>query len=283
MNRTVLSEVHGWTPLIDHLTQTYDLITSAVFGRVWRYCQGDSRVCTASLETIGAELHIDRGTVKRKVKLLVKEGFLKDLTPNLRNRPHLYADTGRAAMQSTIFVTVAENNVTGAENTTTPKSDIKTVAQNTTAVAQNNSGGAQNNSGGAQSRMKKESKKESKKEFNTQSKTESEERGDFSAESLVDPPPSAPAQDSDRRAFDQSVDLTLSGLSPGPKILFSRYLRQLKFLTRDNNRIFVEVPDRDTCEWVNSRAGRMIERNLVGLLNISDPQVHVLVKGSPPI
>ncbi len=98
MSKTILANVDGFTPCMDAITQQYGVMVSAVFGRVWRYCQGDQEVCNASLETIADELRIGYATALRHVKLLVKDGYLKDLTPNLRYKPHTYADTGKAGL-----------------------------------------------------------------------------------------------------------------------------------------------------------------------------------------
>jgi hypothetical protein len=36
----------------------------------------------------------------RHIRILVSAGFLQDTTPDLRNRPHIYADTGKVAVTS---------------------------------------------------------------------------------------------------------------------------------------------------------------------------------------
>lgn len=141
MSKTVLSEVTRFTPLIDSITQEHGVITAAVFGRIWRYCQGERGVCQASLERIGADLGIDRATVLRHATRLCELGYLEDTTPDLRNRPHTYRDTGQASIVINI-----------------------TVAQNNSGVAENNSGVAQNNTGVAESYLKKQVKKQEKKE-----------------------------------------------------------------------------------------------------------------------
>ena len=102
MSRTVLADVDGFTPLIDFLIQEHGLVTAAVFGRVWRYCQGQLGVCNASIDTIATGLGIDYRTALRHVKTLVDTEYLRDMTPNLRNRPHSYTDTGKAGIKITI-------------------------------------------------------------------------------------------------------------------------------------------------------------------------------------
>ena len=93
-NRTILSQVKGFTPLIDILIEKHDLITAAVFGRAWRYCQMENRVCGASAETLAAELSVSVKTVGRRLKLLCQEGYLQTSpTPKL----NLTAATGTCA------------------------------------------------------------------------------------------------------------------------------------------------------------------------------------------
>jgi len=96
MPGTFLSSVKGFTPVIDVLADELGLVTAAVYGVVWRYCQGRGGVCQASLETIAGHLGISYHSAMRHIKRLVEYGYLEDLTPDLRYRPHTYADTGRA-------------------------------------------------------------------------------------------------------------------------------------------------------------------------------------------
>lgn len=124
MSKTVLSNVDGFTPLIDSLTQEHGVVTAAVFGRMWRYCQGDRGVCQATLERIGDDLGLDKATVQRHAAKLCELGYLEDTTPGLRNRPHTYRDTGKAAMA--INIHVADSNVTlhSATSDCTPQRDV---------------------------------------------------------------------------------------------------------------------------------------------------------------
>ena len=137
----IQSKIKGFTPLPDSIAETHGLMRAAVFGKVWRYCQMRDGVCKASLETIADGLGIDRSTVSRHIEALCQDKYLKDLTPLLKNKPHVYSDTRK--MKFTINLTVAENNTT--------------VAQSNVTVAE--------------SRMSKDSKKESKKENLAREKT----------------------------------------------------------------------------------------------------------------
>ncbi len=93
------TKLKGFTPVIDVVVKDVGLVQAAVFGAVWRYCQMKDRTCTASLEKIGGRVELSSRTVLRHIKELCDRGYLTDLTPGLRNQPHTYADTGRAALQ----------------------------------------------------------------------------------------------------------------------------------------------------------------------------------------
>lgn len=105
MSKTVLTEVSGFTPLIDSVVQRAGVVEAAVFGRMWRYCQMSDGVCKASLETIAGELNISVSTVYRHAKKLCDLGYIKDTTPNAKGIPHVYADTGLASVHVTIKAT----------------------------------------------------------------------------------------------------------------------------------------------------------------------------------
>ena len=111
MSKTILTQVDGFTPLPDLLVTRYGLMTAAVWGKMWRYCQGKDGVCRAKLERIAKELNVSRMTIIRHIDTLVADGFMKDTTPNLKNRPHIYADTGKVAMYNKfgMSVTVTES------------------------------------------------------------------------------------------------------------------------------------------------------------------------------
>lgn len=130
-DRSIETLVSGFTPVFDAMVEVYqDKIRALVFGAVWRYCQLEDGVCKASLETIGKMIGVDKATVQRHVVVLCEDGYLRDLTPGLRHRPHVYAETGKIVMRSKIEgvavrkprvaqskPTVADSNASVAEST----------------------------------------------------------------------------------------------------------------------------------------------------------------------
>jgi len=99
--KTILKKVGGWTPMIDQLVLNpkYGAKGAAVFGVVWRHCQMKDGVCKASLDRMGELIEIStRATIIKYLKRLVKDGYLIDITPGLKNRPHIYKDAGKFDM-----------------------------------------------------------------------------------------------------------------------------------------------------------------------------------------
>ncbi len=110
MSRTILTKCNGFTPLITALVKKYGLVTAAVFGRVWWFCQYKNGVCHASIDTIAEDLKLNRYTVMRHIETLLSDGFLEDKTPELRNKPHIYVDTGRAQIISELSAGIADDD-----------------------------------------------------------------------------------------------------------------------------------------------------------------------------
>ena len=104
------SVLSGFTPAPDVLIKKYGFVTALIWGRVWRYCQGPYGSCQASLETIAKELNMSVRNVLRDIKQLCTDGYLADETPNLRNKPHTYADTGKIRIR--VSVEAGESGMT---------------------------------------------------------------------------------------------------------------------------------------------------------------------------
>ncbi len=106
-----MTTLRNFTPLIHTILKRFGLYAAAVYGRIWRYEQGSQGCCNAGQNTIADELGISRATVNRKIQDLIKAGYLIDLTPNRKNKPHDYKTTGKAGIRniSEAFDTVAES------------------------------------------------------------------------------------------------------------------------------------------------------------------------------
>ena len=145
MSKTILSELDGFTPVIDCLAREHGLVTAAVYGRIWRYCQMKDGVCQASLETLSQDIGLNKATIMRHAQKLVEAGYLEDTTPDLRNHPHTYRDTGKLTITSKI--SVAQCNTSNA------------------SVADSNASVADSNASVAESQLKKDLKKPFKRDI----------------------------------------------------------------------------------------------------------------------
>lgn len=142
MSKTKLQDVR-YTPLLDSLVDEFGITTAAVFGRVWRYCQMERGYCHAEQERIADELNISRRTVWGALKVLVREGYLTDATPNTKGRTRIYKDTGKAGLSllppaeidevtQEVVQEVVQSPVQEVVQNLRPKIDKKHKKQNTT-------------------------------------------------------------------------------------------------------------------------------------------------------
>ena len=104
-----LSETRGFTPVIDVMVEELGLIPASVYGMVWRYCQMKNRVCHASIATLARRLGLSVNTVRTHLQQLCAAGYLIDTTPNRRNAPHVYKDSGRAKIAGLVSASVTSS------------------------------------------------------------------------------------------------------------------------------------------------------------------------------
>ena len=105
MSKTILAQVAGFTPLIDGVVADVGLVSAAVFGKAWRYCQMSDGVCKASQDRLADELGVSRQSINKHIDKLVEAGYLEDITPDLLGLPHQYRDTGRANLSINLTAT----------------------------------------------------------------------------------------------------------------------------------------------------------------------------------
>ncbi len=86
-------EEFTFSPLFDLIAAQYGLVTAAVYGVVHRHCRMRDGVCRASIRRMAQLIGLDATTVMRHLHKLVTDGYLEDLTPDQRNKPHIYRDT----------------------------------------------------------------------------------------------------------------------------------------------------------------------------------------------
>jgi DNA-binding Lrp family transcriptional regulator len=104
-----IATISGFTLAPDAIINEYGYVTALVWGVTWRFCQMSDGVCRASLEKIGARLGMSERTIIRHLETLCNNGYLFDTTPNLKNKPHIYADTGKIKVKMNIEAGVTES------------------------------------------------------------------------------------------------------------------------------------------------------------------------------
>lgn len=100
----------GFTPAPDVLVKLYSHSTAVVWGKIWRYTEMRDGVCSASVQRMADELGMSDNTFAKHVKLLESGGYVKDTTPDVRNKPHEYVDTGKILLK--IKLEMGENGGT---------------------------------------------------------------------------------------------------------------------------------------------------------------------------
>ena len=102
MGESYTIQLGGFTLVPDKLVKEFGFFTAGVYGKIWRYEQMSDEVCRASLERLAEELGASDDTVHRHIRKLEQAGYILDLTPKLRNRPHLYKTTGKLSLSLTL-------------------------------------------------------------------------------------------------------------------------------------------------------------------------------------
>lgn len=97
----------GFTPVFDVVAGDESLGTTnaLIFGVVWRHCQMKRGVCDASVPTLAELTGVCEKTVRRHLATLCTKGYLIDLTPDVRHRPHTYKDAGKIKFEISIKAT----------------------------------------------------------------------------------------------------------------------------------------------------------------------------------
>jgi len=108
MSKTILTNVDGFTPLPDLLVARYGVVTATIWGVAWRFCQMSDGVCRTSMDKIAERAGVSRQTALKHIGILVKDGFFEDKTPDLKNKPHTYRDTGKVGMYNRFGIGVKQ-------------------------------------------------------------------------------------------------------------------------------------------------------------------------------
>ena len=71
------ANVNGFSPIFDSLAEEFGLMTSAVFGVIWRHCQMFKGECTASQDTLSQKIGITTRALQKHLERLVESEYLE--------------------------------------------------------------------------------------------------------------------------------------------------------------------------------------------------------------
>jgi len=97
--KEIEANLSGFTLCPDVLIKKYSHTTALIWGKIWRYCQMEEGVCRAAILRLAGELNLSDDTVGKHIKLLEEGKYIKDTTPDLKNKPHTYIDTGKLKLK----------------------------------------------------------------------------------------------------------------------------------------------------------------------------------------
>lgn len=117
-------EIGGFTMVPDILVRQYSFFTAGLYGKIWRYESMKDGCCRAATSTLADELGVSRDTIIEHLKILVRDGYIIDRTPDLRNRPHILNTTGKLRLSLNL---VSEIPTVEVSENSTPLSEIPTV------------------------------------------------------------------------------------------------------------------------------------------------------------
>lgn len=98
----------GFTPCPDVLVKPYGHTTALIWGKIWRYSQMYDGICRASVLRLANEMNLSANTIAKHIKMLEDNGYIIDMTPNVRNKPHEYVDTGKLRIKISLEMAEAD-------------------------------------------------------------------------------------------------------------------------------------------------------------------------------
>ena len=87
-------ELGNFTPVLDELVNEFGFLTAGVYGMILR-CEQEDGTCQKPLGRLADEMGINWETLRIHLQKLIDAEYIEDLTPELRNRPHIYRTTGK--------------------------------------------------------------------------------------------------------------------------------------------------------------------------------------------
>jgi len=132
--------VSGFTPCPDILVKKYSHTTALIWGKIWRHCQMQEEVCRASIQRLATELNLTEDTISKHIKLLEDGKYIKDLTPERRNRPHEYVDTEKIRLKIQLMMEESTTENLGSDYLKNRHEESTTTTTNLFSVYESNIG-----------------------------------------------------------------------------------------------------------------------------------------------
>lgn len=117
MSKIIQHELDGYTVAFDVVTNQHGIITSLVFGHVWRYCQMRAGQCWASQKRLAEDLGLSRATLNKHLSILVDSGYLS--VTHQEGGTNIYNDTHKVNLRTKTYVEMdeqAQNFGSGCQN-----------------------------------------------------------------------------------------------------------------------------------------------------------------------
>jgi hypothetical protein len=105
------ARVSGFYPVFESIAKEFGPTTAVVFGVIWRYCQFESGMCTASQSTMSGKIDISERTFAKHADTLVESGYLNKISRF--GETDVYRDTGKVSIS--IVAEEAGKNFGGQE------------------------------------------------------------------------------------------------------------------------------------------------------------------------
>lgn len=151
MTDPFLKNCGGFTPVPDELANNYGFESAYLWGKLRRFCQLDGGTYTASHEAIGNRIGMSRRNLIDRLNILIKDGYVEDLTPGVRNRAHTYSvKKGEAKILAGMQISHTESDMqtqaelSPAEDTNVGMRNLHTSTVECAENAQQNGTGMQN-------------------------------------------------------------------------------------------------------------------------------------------
>lgn len=101
-NLEVTTSLHECTIIPDCIKKVVGPSAALMWGEMYRYSQYRDKKCRAAVETLASDCGMSYRSALNQIAILIRAGYIEDLTPGLKNKPHEYVFTDKAG---TIFAT----------------------------------------------------------------------------------------------------------------------------------------------------------------------------------